>query len=510
MQWSTGTTELNHSYYTGNSLSALHSSQQFHDDTVSTSVHPLVSTQETNGTTSSGSPFGPQLPHGPISSPVLAGPTRNVTSEAMPTSLAEAVTQLSFLEFLQRCKTSELLLFSRLSYQSPFHSWTPLCRRLHPVMPPRMRPRRRLINMSPRYLLTWQCRRLSTTSTPHLRMLLCRRSHTVLFLRTFLRRWILAQLPCFLLTCLFRLLYAVLCCTIFPHNYRSRSSLMDVSSRTILLIVSARRRHKVILVVSHCLHFLTLLRLALSAVPVLTVTITSALWPHVSCCSPRRVSNSMRRLQVSLLTPTCALHMAHLLKRHLCDPGYVQLSQSRPHRLLLVPSMWEHIMRAQPLPAREVLVLLWREPTILSIQILVQVLALFLNREPSFFLWSNLVNPNLKGTVVLIQPTVISCIIKEILPTLSPLPVVGIMQLFFKKPATTSRTSLSSSLCAPSIRTLLSCSVKTPSSLTLLFSHVRLTPQDGLAHCSRSPATSISLWITDCYFLLSTHSQCCG
>ena len=100
---STGTTELNHSYYTGNALSAIHSSQQFHDDTVPTSVLPLVSTQETNGTTSSGSAFGQQLPHGPISSPVLAGPTRNVTGEAMPTSLAEAVTQLSFLDFLQRC-----------------------------------------------------------------------------------------------------------------------------------------------------------------------------------------------------------------------------------------------------------------------------------------------------------------------------------------------------------------------------------------------------------------------
>ena len=42
---STGPSELNRSYYTGNSLSALHPSQQFHDDTVSTSVHPLVSTQ---------------------------------------------------------------------------------------------------------------------------------------------------------------------------------------------------------------------------------------------------------------------------------------------------------------------------------------------------------------------------------------------------------------------------------------------------------------------------------
>ena len=40
-----------------------------------------------------------------------------------------------------------------------------------------------------------------------------------------------------------------------------------------------------------------------------------------------RVSNSMPRLQVSLLTPTCALHMAYLLKRHLYDPGYVQLFQ---------------------------------------------------------------------------------------------------------------------------------------------------------------------------------------
>ena len=121
-----------------------------------------------------------------------------------------------------------------------------------------MCPRRRLISLPPRYLLTWQCRRLSTVFTPHLWTLPCRRSHTVLFLRTFLRRWVLAQLPRFLLTCLFRLLYAVLYYTILPHNYRSRSSLLDVSSRTILLIVSARHRHKAILVVSHCLHFLNI------------------------------------------------------------------------------------------------------------------------------------------------------------------------------------------------------------------------------------------------------------
>ena len=145
-------------------------------------------------------------------------------------------------------------------------------------------------------------------------MLLCRRPHTVLFLRTFLRRWVLAQLPRFLLTRRSRLLYAVLYHTILPHNYRSRSSLLDVSSLTILLTVRARHRHKAILVVPHLLNLLTLLRLAVSAVPVLAETITCALWPHVSCCSHHRVSNSMLRLQVSLLMPTCALHMAHLFK----------------------------------------------------------------------------------------------------------------------------------------------------------------------------------------------------
>ena len=123
----------------------------------------------------------------------------------------------------------------------------------------------------------------------------------------------------------------------------------------------------------------------------------------------------------------------------------------------------------------------WREPTMPLMQTLVQGLFLFLNREPSFFLWSTLVNPNLKGTMVLKQPTVRSCISyfvfpsfngiqawrAEILLTLSLLPVVSFMQLFFKKPAITFRTSLNSSLCALATRTLLSCSIKTPLSLTL-------------------------------------------
>ena len=103
MSSSTGPSELNRSYYTGNSLSALQSSQQFHDDTVSTSVHPLVSTQHISDNMPSCSALGPQLLHGHIGSPVPAGPTRNVTGEAMPTSLADALTQLSFLDFVHRC-----------------------------------------------------------------------------------------------------------------------------------------------------------------------------------------------------------------------------------------------------------------------------------------------------------------------------------------------------------------------------------------------------------------------
>ena len=476
-------------HQTGNSLSAPHTLQQLHDDTVSTSVHPLVSTQETNGTTSSGSVSGPQLPHGLISSHVPAGPTRNVTGEVMPTSLAEAVTQFSFLEFLQRCnlliappqlsqlpvpislldaavqttppcdasqdvstQTSDQPVSSfsfDVAAHTPFHSGhiSSLDAAVQPL-PHNTASQDLSSQMGARPASSFSLDAAVQT------LLRCSVSHDTS-----------TQLP--------------------------RSFLLDVSSLTILLTVRARHRHKAILVVPHRLNLLTLLRLAVSIVPALTETVTCALWPHVSCCSHHRVSNSMPRLQVSIMMPTCAPHMAYLLKRHLCDPGYVQLSQSRPHSLLLVPSMWEHILCAQLLPAREVLVPPLREPTILSIQILVQGLVLFLNHGPWFFLWSTLVNPNLMGTVILIQPTVISCIINivfpffsgiqawraEILPTLSLLLVVSFMQLFFKKPVTTFRTSLSSSLCARATRTLLSCSIKTPLSLTQKSSHTRLTPQ---------------------------------
>ena len=113
---STGPPELNHSYYAGNSLSALHSSQQVHEDSVSTSVHSRASTQRLIDNTPSCSALGSQLPHGHTGSPVLAGSTRNVTGEAMPASFVEALTQLSFLEFVQRCN---LLVAPSQSTQLP-------------------------------------------------------------------------------------------------------------------------------------------------------------------------------------------------------------------------------------------------------------------------------------------------------------------------------------------------------------------------------------------------------
>ena len=69
-----------------------------------TSVQPLAYTQEANGAASSGFVSSPLLPCSAISSQVPACPTRHDTGDVMP--LAQAITQLSFLEFLQHCGVS--------------------------------------------------------------------------------------------------------------------------------------------------------------------------------------------------------------------------------------------------------------------------------------------------------------------------------------------------------------------------------------------------------------------
>ena len=104
VQMPPGTTECNHSHYTGNPFSAPHFAQQLQNGTLATPAPPPASIQEVNGAASSGFVSSSLLSRSAISSQVTAGPTSNGTGDVMP--LAEAITQLSFLEFLQRCGVS--------------------------------------------------------------------------------------------------------------------------------------------------------------------------------------------------------------------------------------------------------------------------------------------------------------------------------------------------------------------------------------------------------------------
>ena len=101
MQLPPGTTECNHSYYTRNSFSASHPVLQIQNDETANSVQPLTHTQQANGAASSGSVSSLPLPCSTVSTQVPVCPIRSDTGDVMP--LAQAITQLSFLEFLQHC-----------------------------------------------------------------------------------------------------------------------------------------------------------------------------------------------------------------------------------------------------------------------------------------------------------------------------------------------------------------------------------------------------------------------
>ena len=104
MQKPPGITEGNQSYYTGNSFSVPHFAQQLQHGTPATLAQPPASIQEVNAPASSGVISSSLLSRSAFSSQVTADPTRYGTGGVMP--LAEAITQLSFLEFLQRCGVS--------------------------------------------------------------------------------------------------------------------------------------------------------------------------------------------------------------------------------------------------------------------------------------------------------------------------------------------------------------------------------------------------------------------
>ena len=99
-----GTTEWNHSFYTANSLSALHSLQQLQAGASSPSpVQMSASTRESHDAAPSSSVSCLQATLSAAYPQVRMDPTRTITSDFLSAMLAEAATQLSFAAFLERC-----------------------------------------------------------------------------------------------------------------------------------------------------------------------------------------------------------------------------------------------------------------------------------------------------------------------------------------------------------------------------------------------------------------------
>ena len=352
----------------------------------------------------------------------------------MPTSFDVALTQLSFMELVQRCNV--LATTSQPTQLSVSISQTLLCRPPHHVEFLMTLPPRRRTSLVPRYPLTLLPRRLPAVQVPHSWMLPCRRHHTVLCPGTFLRSLALAQCPRFQLMRHCRLLPIVLCYLTQPHNLTSRSSSLAGFSLTVHWII-------VIPFASHRQQYRA-----------------HAWYP-------------CRRLDLfnQLLPPRLRLRRSRspipaVLNVILCSP-------------LLVPPMWEHTQFALLVPS-VVLVPPMRETTTL----LALALVLRLPPSPNPMLWSSLCStlgtPKLAAPVQSPQRTAISCITNfafpyysgiqarhaEILPILSPPPVAHSMQLFSRKPATMSRTSLIISLRTLTTRTLQFYSTRTPLSQT--------------------------------------------
>ena len=226
---------MNRSYYTGNSLSVLHSPQDVYDDSVPTSVHSPPTPQRLFDNTPSCSAISPQLLHRNTGLPAIAGPIRNATGEAMPTSFDVALTQLSFMELVQRCNAL---------------ATTPLSTRLSVSIS--------LADVAVQTTAPCGVSHDSSTQTPDqpgpslshdvaVQTTSCSASSSFLdasvqmpsyspFSGTFLRSLVLAQLPRFQLMRQCRLLHKVLCYMTQPHNLTSRSSSLAGFSQTVLWI----------------------------------------------------------------------------------------------------------------------------------------------------------------------------------------------------------------------------------------------------------------------------------
>ena len=403
----------------------------------------------------------------------------------MSATVAEAATELSFAEFLERCIPIGALPPPPLPIPTPpldaatqtiphiavsqdastqlsleefslrcVHSHNPSGVLLHLLRTMFSAPR--VPDPSLRYFLTRLCRRLCTAS--HL--------------------------------------------TMPPHNYRSRSSSSGAPFPMTLSTAKPRHRHIAMLAAPHLHNPLTLL-LFCSPSSASHATVTRTLRPHVCHHSRLRLSRSM---------PVSALHMENLLKQPRCDLVCVHSSQSRPH---------SHMSQAGTHPVRSATACKRSASTALAGTHSPVVADPRAGTGP-FSKPRALVLPVVKfghsKPDTLIQPTAISCIINTVSLSFSGIqarrggtppislrrPVEGSMRLFFKKPVITSPTSPISSLRMLATRTLLSCSTRTPSSLTLW-----CLPSGKTPHAKVLGAWFYSSFqYTNGHILLNTHSQC--
>ena len=206
MQTPPGITEGNQSYYTGNSFSVPHSVlQSLHGTPVNSEQLPAF-IQEVNAPTSSGFTSSPLLSCSAVSSQATVAPTRNGTGGVIP--LAEAITQISFLEFLQRFGVS---IAPPQPPQSPVSN-SHLEAAVQTTTPCNVS--QDVSTQTSDHSDTLSCDVAVQLSfflpLPYHWMLLRRRSHLALCLSMSLRRWVLAQLPRFLLMRLCRILHIVL------------------------------------------------------------------------------------------------------------------------------------------------------------------------------------------------------------------------------------------------------------------------------------------------------------
>ena len=303
-------------------LSQHHTDQQLQNCTITNSVQSLSYTQEANGVATSGLVSGPPLPCSTISSQVPVCPTRHVTGDVMP--LAEAITQLSFLEFLQHCgvliappHTSQLPV--PISLLDAAVQATPLCHVSH-----QMCPRRLLIN------------KLSSLSLD-------------VAVQTSLHGIHISSLDGAVQTT--------------PQSTPSQHVSTQMGSR----LASS---------FSVDMFFQTPVRSVVLHDVAIQLPITEFFTGCIFSNDPLDRQNFVRQHPSSIQGPRALLQpppgleqlapppgpaigshlhtMAHLLQLHLYELGYVQLFQLRLHSPLFVPPMWDHIIYVQPLQAREV------------------------------------------------------------------------------------------------------------------------------------------------------------